>query len=103
MTDLSDDTRLYLHHGNWHDEGECVIVRRKFKMVEPVILNALASEMWRIIQQGQWTVGKFINAVEMKLGRENQPTDELTREFLKKMIAEGLISTQKVSLFQDEP
>ena len=98
MTKMPHDKRLFLRVLAWHKEGDLVIARTK--KGDAIILNPLASAMWKILQQREWTVGTFMDAVKERLEGEIGELETAVDNFLLKAIEEGLITTSKVSLFQ---
>lgn len=99
MKEYPEHTRLYVYHNSWHEEGNVIIVRKKKKFEDAVILNQFASVLWKIVEQGEWTVGEFTDAVGKRLGRDKEEAKPLVHRFLEKMIKEGLITTEGVVLF----
>ena len=101
MTTLMDDTPLYVYHNTWHEEREVVIVRKKWKFEDAVLLNGFASKLWKIVQRGDWTVGSFVDAVSEELGMDGGEIEPRVHTFLERMIEERLISTRKMTLFEE--
>ena len=101
MDKLMDDISLYVYHNTWHEEGEVVIIRKKWKFDDAVLLNRFASKLWKIVAREGWTVGSFMDAVVTELGMDRSEVEPQVHRFLEKMIDENLISTDKITLFDE--
>jgi hypothetical protein len=101
MMHLSEEVPFYLYYDSWHEEGDAVVIRKKKRLGEAVILNPSAAALWKIVERGEWTVRKFKEAVSKNLAVDKQEGEQLVNEFLNKMIQEEVISTTRVSLFEE--
>ena len=95
MNALLGNSKIYVYHDSWHEEDNVVIIRKKKGDI--IILNPLASSMWKMIQDEEWLIDTFNRECEKRLGVKNK---EIAIEFIEKMVQEGIISTRDVELFQ---